>query len=1258
MEPPRQGMPRLSAAPALAALPPSPARMSGAGALGVILLLAWLTTLLALLPARAQTEAPLPHAPAALTIAFPETVPPHVMVDDMGSISGIRADVWAAWSAATGTPVTLMRIGWADLPAALSDGRVDVVDLAARTPDRDLWLDYGPAYLNQGYAIFQSTALDMPPPSSLDEVAGRPIAVRSGSPCATALASHGARTTAFPTGSALIDAARAGTHQALCLPVPLGAEFLARAGLGDRFLLGPPILEFTGHWAVARGNTALFTRIADGFAALPPEQIRAIEDRWFGRAPLAFLGLTADELGLLLGALLLAMAVAFATSVFLRRRLDRALAARADIAEALRRRIREQDCLHRIALATEDMSRPLPVILADVADALATGIAPSREMRFRLALHDCVHDDIPPGLAPTLRQPIRVDGHAAGEIAAVSTALPGDAALSAEERQIIELTAARIADRAEAARAIQRLAHSEDRFRRTFHHSAQATTVIRNDCFDEVNAAALALLGYPEGTTFVGLTSVDISPEFQPDGMRSVDKVECLTEQLFEQGSIKFDWEHKRYDGTPILVEVLLTAIRNGDDLEIFALWNDITVKRQAEAALAAHQRTLEAQVALRTDALSRLNEELATLLATAASGIALLRDGQIRTCNPSLAQILLIPQDQLIGTSPAQLFPSEAEWRDLHDRATAEMARGGIFSINTEIRRGDGTTLWVTIRANAIHPDRPEDGAVLVIDDITNEYIITRQLAAARDMAEQAARLKSEFLAHISHELRTPINAVLGFAELLAGTPMADHQRDYVRKVQASGRHLLMIINDVLDLSKVEAGKLQIEQTEFRLASVIKAAVDTIAAPAADKGLELVIRAEPALPRAYLGDPLRITQIVMNLLTNALKFTETGDITLAVSPLPQGGIQISVTDTGIGMTPDQISRLFERFSQAEASTARLYGGSGLGLAICRQLVTLMEGEIGVHSQPGQGSTFWVNLPLPALADPPRTGPAPLARRNLLLIDDHACAAEAVAAHLRAAGACVTCAAELPPAGTSSFDAILIDSRMPARDGFATARLLRDRHGAATPPLLLLAHKGGQDIVERAHAEGFRDLVLKPAEPDLLIARLNAALHSSAPLQPAAAPAPTAPPQRPSQPHAGKRVLVVDDNPLNVELLFAHLTQHGLIVTTATNGAEAVQAVLDHSFDLIFLDSQMPVMDGLEATRRIRALPTARSAVPIIGLTGNAREMDRAIALDAGMSDYMVKPISAATLRALLMRHLSGERQPAGERQPMATAAS
>lgn len=1234
----RQRTRHVSAPPALAQTTLFSRLCLGAGRAVFLILTA--ASLCSAAPAKAQDSVP-PVAP--LTVVVPEPLPPYAKFANDGTVTGIRADLWAEWTAVTGIPVRLQQGTWADLPDQMATGAVDVVDMAIAAPERSSWLDYAPAFLDLSYALFQpvTARTDTLPFAAIKDVAGQSVGVRAGSPCIGTLTEHGADLLIFPTGTALAKSASSGSQDLFCLPIPMGNALFAREGLGDSFTHSAPILDIAVHWAVADGNTALFATVADGFSRIPPDRIRAIEDHWMGGADFTLFGISADLLPLILGALVLAIAVALATAVFLRRRLDRALAARAAIADALRRRLRQQDCLHRVSLATEDMTRPLPDILADIAEALSTGIGSPGQTRFRISLFGTTHDDLPPGATPTHRQPVAIDGLSDSEIAVFCPILGNTHPLPHEDQTLIQQAAARLSARAESARAAARLAQSEDRFRRTFHHSAQATTVIRQGRFDEANAAALALLGYPEGQTFVGLMPEDISPERQPDGELSAEKGARLTRAVLQNGSLKFDWEHLRSDGTPILVEVLLSAVRNGDDVEIFALWNDITVKRRAEAALAAHQRTLEAQVALRTEELSRLNEELATLLATAASGIALLHDGLIRSCNPSLSQLLLIPQDQLIGTPLAPIFRDAEEWAHIHEEAHAEMARGGIFSINTEIRRGDGSTLWVSLRANAIDPRNPDAGAVLVIDDISNSYLASRQLAAARDMAEQAAQLKTEFLAHMSHELRSPINAVLGFAELLLGSPLADHQRDYVRKVQASGRHLLMIVNDVLDLSKVEAGKLHIEQTEFRLASVIKAAVDTIAAAAAEKGIELIVQTDPSLPRHYIGDPLRVTQIVMNLLTNALKFTPRGEISLAIRPLPQGGLHIAISDTGIGMSAEQIGRLFERFSQAEDSTARLYGGSGLGLAICRQLTELMQGEIGVQSRPGQGSTFWVNLPLPCVAEQPRTVRPPLARRKLLVIDDFPHAAEAIATHLRAAGATVTCANRLPDIGTDTFDGILIDSRMPGTDGFAMAAQLRGRHGPSTPPLLLLAHKGGQDIVDQAHAEGFRDMVLKPAEPDVLIARLVALFQSPSALPPSA---PTLPTPRSAPAHSGRRALVVDDNPLNVELTAALLANQGLIATTASNGAEAVQAILDRDFDLVLIDSQMPIMDGLEATRRIRALPTAKSAVPIIGLTGNARDVEREVALAAGMSDYIVKPISPATLRALLTRHLGGEK--------------
>lgn len=1178
-------------------------------------------TLLLPLAAAAQDH------PAAVTVLFPAELPQHVIFTSDGGVSGQRADLWAEWSRQTGIPVTLRQSD----PADTTLGPAEILDAIRAEGPAPPGLRVSPPYLDLSYTVFS--------PQNGTFIPGQQVATRPGSPCIAPLSLLGATVLQIPGTDEIAHAAANGTISAFCLPTTLGDALLAQTGLSDRFSHGAPIFRLQGNWAVAEGNDALYDIVAQGFANISPQDLFAIEDRWIGAAETTIPGLRAQNLPSLLLLLTATVAVVICIALLLYRRLNRAMAARAEVAEALYRRIREQDCLHRVYLATEDMTRPPRDILADIAAALAAGIGTRDQARFRIRLFDHLHDELPNCTAPALRVPLIIDDREQGEIAVDCRDDSHRTSPTMEERLLVELAASRIAGRAQSTLAIERLARSEDRFRRTFRHSAQATTILRDGRFAEVNPAALALLGYEDANSFIGRSPLDLSPELQPDGTPSAERIRQIHKALMERGSIKFDWEHLQADGTPILVEVLLTALQDGDRVEIFSLWNDITVTRQAEAALTAHQRILEAQVALRTEELSRLNEELLTLLATAASGIALMHDGLIRACNPSLSQLLMIPAEQLIGASPAIVFPNPDDWARLRAEALAELRQGRIFDTKLEIRRGDGSPLWVAIRANAVDPLDPEAGAVWVVDDMSREQAASRDLAAARDMAEQTARLKSDLLAHISHELRSPINAIIGFTELLLGSPLNDHQRDYLSKVQSSGRHLLMIVNDVLDLSKVESGKLKIENTEFRLATVIRGAVDTISAAAADKGVELVINLDPDLPPRYTGDPLRISQILMNFLSNALKFTQRGEITLAVTPSPHGGLRMAVTDTGIGMSPEQIGRLFERFSQADDSTARLYGGTGLGLAICRQLADLMEGEVGVQSHPGKGSTFWVDLPLVALAEAHRPA-TPLTRRRLLVIDDNAHALDVLATHLRSAGATVRGAAQLPETGTDSFDAILIDSRMGDADGFDLARSLRARHGSKTPPLILLAHRGGQEIVDRSLAEGFVSVFVKPVDAEALITRLQAVFRPDTP-RPVTIAAPFSTAEGLARPPHQGRALVVDDNPMNLEVTAALIGRQGLDTFTASNGAEALQALLEQDFDIILMDCQMPVMDGIEATRRIRALPTAKATVPIIGLTGRAEEDDRDAALAAGMTDYIVKPVIPSALKAILARHLA-----------------
>lgn len=1217
-------------------------------------LFAFCAALLAPLAASAQeTPATAPLADG-LTVAFTEVLPPQVMFDPAGRFAGVRIDQWHLWSQKTGIEVDFLRLPFVDLRDAMTSGEVDVADLMTPGPVTESWLSFSPQFAHFNFAIFHLATL--PPIRSIDDLQGQTVGTVAGGTCEQTLLGAGIPVRTFPDLRALGEAAKAEDPPLYCLSTGLGDDLFTQLRLGDRYIHSAPIIDMDAHWAVLRGEDATYATVAQGFEQISQDDLTTLNERWSGEALTSLLGLSSTDILRLILILTLMVAVGIATAIVLRWRLGRALAARAAVADALRQRIREQACLHDVFLATEDMTRPRAAILSDIAVALARGCGLPGQSRYRIRLFDTVHDDIPPGLAPILTIPVLIEGRPEGEISLACVS--GSTDPGPEARLLIELSASRLAGRALCALGLERLAKSEERFRRTFQHSAQATCVIQDGVFTEANTAALTLLGYPDWPGFVGLPPAQISPEFQPDGQRSTEKAALKIAEALEHGSAKFDWEHLRADGTPVLVEVLLTAVADGDRIDVFTLWNDITIKRQAEAALAEYHRTLEEQVAARTAELTALNAELAAILATADSGIALVRNRTIVSANPSLSRILLWPEAQLTGLSTRALFRSDEEWNDGVAEAYALIGAGQTYAIQRELLRGDGTTFWADIRARAIDPADPARGVVWVLNDISFERDATRKLAEARDIAEQAARLKSEFLSHMSHELRSPLNAILGFTELLLATPLTTHQTDHLRKVQSAGRHLLMIVNDVLDLSKVEAGKLRIEQTEFTLASVVKAAIDTVATTAAEKDLELIVEIDPKLPARLTGDPLRITQILMNYLSNALKFTHRGDIILSVAPDRGNRLRFSVADSGIGMSAEQVQRMFQTFSQAEDSTARLYGGTGLGLSICRQLASLMGGEVGVESTPGQGSTFWAILPLePVKTRAPRR--TALRHRRLLIVDDHPRAARAIATPLGTHGAETATAATLTEAVTTArmaqeagtpFHAILIDRSLGETDGSATAHALRAALGIATPPMILMSRRGGQQVVEEAFREGFADLVTKPAETDLLIDRVTAVLHGRPGPQPTTSPAtpmktdtlpPPQPAPTPDLPFAGHRALVVDDNPMNCEIAAAQLARQGLTVRTAANGAEALALVEAETFDLILMDNQMPVMGGIEATQRIRALPNRKGRIAIIGLSGNAEDEDRSAGLAAGMDDYLVKPVTSAALRGILARWLA-----------------
>ena len=745
------------------------------------------------------------------------------------------------------------------------------------------------------------------------------------------------------------------------------------------------------------------------------------------------------------------------------------------------------------------------------------------------------------------------------------------------------------------------------------------------------NPAACAHLGYgPE--EMVGMRVADFCSWFGPG--RDNHIVQALADG---QASVSVESQHRRKDGSLRDVDVTVFLTEQAHHAVYIVSVKDVTEQKRAQQEGKRHAATINSLINSVSDLIFYKD-----------------REGRYLNCNTAYAAVVGRPVQEVLGRTCHDVFePAVAaamEKRDAVSLATLREQQSEIW-----ITLPDGTKgLFDTVVSPLWDENGEPQGLLGISRDVTERKRVEEEVRRAKEIAEEATRMKSDFLANMSHEIRTPMNAIIGLSHLVLKTDLTPRQRDYVAKVQTSGQHLLGVINDILDFSKVEAGKLDLDHTAFALEKLLDNTSSLISEKCHAKGLELVFEVAPDVPASLVGDPLRLGQILLNYANNAVKFTEKGDIVIAVRASDRTDhdvmLHFRVQDSGIGLTPEQAARLFKSFSQADTSTTRKFGGTGLGLAISKKLAELMGGHVGVESEYGKGSTFWFSVRL-GLGEARRGERVPnpeLRGRRALVVDDseHARAAivemlEGMSLQVAQAGSGDAALVEVRRASADGhpYDVVYLDWRMPGLDGMETARRIRSLGLASPPMFLMVTAYAREELLKEAETAGIHTVLTKPVSPSILLDTTIGALGSQrtpaarlgAPMpMPAAADARLAPVR-------GARILLVEDNDINQQVARELLEDAGVQVEVADNGEIALQRVQQRTYDLVFMDMQMPVMDGVTATRAIRELGSM-ATLPIVAMTANAMEQDRRKCLDAGMNDFLVKPIDPAQLTSILLQ--------------------
>ena len=742
--------------------------------------------------------------------------------------------------------------------------------------------------------------------------------------------------------------------------------------------------------------------------------------------------------------------------------------------------------------------------------------------------------------------------------------------------------------------------------------------------FLEVNDAAVERYGYSR-SEFLSLRITDIRPP--EDVSRLVKDLEAPRPELQDSGP----WRHRLKDGRVIFAQVTSHLLKWGSRSAALVVAQDITDRRRSEEIL-------------------RATEELfRTAFEAAPFGMCLTAlDGRFLQANSALCEMLGYSAEELIaGAWQGITHPDDLE---RSRQAALRLLGNPIAPVELEKRyiHKSRSVVWARLKISAVSNGLNQATHYIThIEDITERKRDQQALVEAKEAAEAASRAKSEFLANMSHEIRTPMNGIIGMTELALDTDLTELQRDYLNTVRASGESLLTIINDILDFSKIEAGKFTMASVEFDLDRTLHEVMQLMAAPAHEKGLELLFENRTDLLAPVLGDPGRLRQVVVNLVGNAVKFTPSGEVCLVVfesQPNDHGvTVHIGVRDTGIGIAPEWQSRIFDSFVQVDGSNTRVHSGTGLGLTICSRLVGFMGGRMWLESELGHGSTFHFTADF---ALRPSTGtpagpaePSTLEGLDVLVADDNAGSRRILSEMLERWGMKPVAAesgAELlellhrRAAAGNRYSLVLLDAHMPGLDAFTVSRRIEQDPAIQTPQILLLDFPDTRSIQPETRSV---HCLMKPVSRATLLGTIRAALGAGLPL-----------PHKSGQTAIAKarrslRILVAEDNAVNQKLAAVLLQKQGHSVTLTSNGAEALTALNRGAFDLVLMDMQMPVMDGYEASRAIRKSEQGTGRhVPIVALTAFAMKDDRDLCLKAGTDDYLGKPIHQAELASVIER--------------------